>query len=191
MLSRLFQVTLIYVKELGESRSRTQAYIFMAGHPVIARQGPRPRLADALPHVQLDQWPPLEIGGELVARASRLPNVHVRQSRMASSTTSALSLADGCASGPPEAFIDGAEFCHLLPAPESTIHLMLPAPERAFAIEFGWGEQHPIAQSGYLWRCLVTLYAPRDQEELSVALRLIESSWQFAHGFAGVEAADE
>ena len=148
-------------------------------------------MAEALPHVQIDQWPPQGISVDVVARASRLPNVQVRQSRMASAATSALSLADGCAGGPNEAFIDGAEFCHLLPPPEGTIHLMLPAAERAFVIEFGWGEQHPVARAGSLWRCLVTLYAPRDEAELSVALRLIESSWQFARGFTGAEAADD
>lgn len=139
----------------------------------------------------MDQWPPKEISVQLLARASRLPNVQVRQSRMASAATSALSLADGCAGGPAEAFIDGAEFCHLLPPPEGTIHLMLPSAERAFAVEFGWGEQHPVARAGSLWRCLVTLYAPRDEGELSVALRLIESSWHFARGLADAEAADD
>lgn len=148
-------------------------------------------MADGLPHVQMDQWPPTEISVELVARASRLPNVRVRQSRMASATTSALYLVDGCVGGPAEAFIDGAEFCHLLPPPEGNIHLMLPAAERAFAMELGWGEQHPVARAGSLWRCLVTLYAPRDEGELSVALRLIESSWQFARGLADMETADD
>jgi hypothetical protein len=177
------------VKQLGESR--TQANIFAAGHPIIARRGPRPWVPEGLPHVQADQWPPPGIGAELVRRASRLPNVHVRQSRMASAATNALSLAGARVCGPAEAFIDGVEFCHLLPPPEGTIHLMLPPAERAFAIEFGWGEQHPIAQAGSIWRCLVTLYAPRDEEELAMAMRLIKVSLRFARGLGDAEAVDD
>jgi hypothetical protein len=124
---------------------------------------------------------------ELLARASRLPNIEVRQSRMASAATSALSIAAGRPCGPPEAFIDGSEFCHLLPLPEGTIHLTLPTADRAFAIEFGWGEEHPVARAGSLSPCLVTLYAPRDDDEMEMALHLIETSWQFASGFADVE----
>lgn len=177
------------MKQVKESRQR--ANLFISPRRAVARQGPRPRVPAGLPHVQLDQWPPQGMSLELVARASRLPNVQVRQSRMASAATSALVLADGYAAGPAEAFIDGAEFCHLLPPPEGTIHLMLPAAERAFAIEFGWGEQHPVARAGSQWRCLVTVYAPRDEEELSVALWLIECSWQFARGCQDAEAVDD
>jgi Family of unknown function (DUF5519) len=125
----------------------------------------------------------------LLAWASRLPAVEVRQSRMASAATSALCLAEGRAGGPRVAFIDANEFCHILPPPEGTIHLTLPAAERAFAIECGWAEEHPIARTGALSPNLVTLYAPRDEGELAVAQRLIESSWQFARGFA--EAVDD
>jgi phospholipase/carboxylesterase len=139
----------------------------------------------------LDQWPPAQIAVELLARASRLPDVEVRQSRMASATTSALSIAPGRAFGPPEAFIDATEFCHLLPPPEGTLHLTLPPAERAFAIEFGWGEQHPVGRAGSLSHCLVTLYAPRNPEELEVVMQLIQSSWEFARGIADAEGLND
>ena len=171
--------------------SRTQAEILAANHRMFSRVGPRPRLPDRLPHVQANQWPPSEIAVELLVRASSLPGVAVRQSRMASATTSALAICDGRAFGPPEAFIDAAEFCHLLPLPEGTLHVTLPPAERVFAIEFGWGEEHPVGRAGSLSHCLVTLYAPRDVEELEMVLRLIESSWEFARGFADGEAADD
>jgi len=181
--------TLNCVKPL--SPSRTQAEILVASHPMFARRGPRPRVPDELPHVQANQWPPSHIAVELIERASGLPGVEVRQSRMASTSTSALAICDGRAFGPPEAFIDAAEFCHLLPPPEGTLHLTLPPAERVFAFEFGWGEAHPVGRAGSLSHCLVTLYAPRDREELEMVLQLIESSWEFARGYPDREAVDD
>lgn len=147
---------------------------------MFARRGPRPSVPESLPHVQRDQLPPASIAFRLLASARGLPYVEVRQSRMACGGTSALSLVDGCAGGPAEAFIDACEFCHVLPLPQGTIHLTLPAAEREFAIAGGWAEEHPVARAGALSRFLVTLYAPRDEDELAVALRFIESSWRFA-----------
>jgi hypothetical protein len=167
-----------------------QAEILVAEPLMFQRRGPRPRVPERLPHMQLDQWPPAEVAVRLLARASMLPGVEIRQSRMASDTTSALSLVDGCAGGPPESFIDANEFCHVLPPPEGTIHLTLPPAERAFALASGWAEEHPVARAGALSRFLVTLYAPRDEGELAVALRLIESSWRFARGFVYGEASN-
>jgi phospholipase/carboxylesterase len=171
--------------------SRTQAEILVVGHPIYPRRGPRPLMPDRLPHVQADQWPPAAVAVELLARATRLPGVEVRQSRMASAATSALSLAHLRASRPPEAFIDATEFCHILPPPEGTLHLTLPPAERVFAIEFGWGEAHPVGRAGSLSHCLVTLYAPRDRDELEMVLKLVESSWEFAGGGANAEALDD
>ncbi len=51
------------------------------------RTGPRPQMPDVLPHIQLDQWPPVVQVAELLARAVKLRDVVVRQSRMASPDT--------------------------------------------------------------------------------------------------------
>lgn len=154
--------------------------VSLAEAPTFARRGPRPRIPEGLPHVQMDQWPPAGIAIRLLASASGLPYVEIRQSRMASDATSALSIVDGCAGGPAEAFIDACEFCHVLPPPEGTIHLTLPSAEKAIAIEGGWAEEHPVSRAGALSPLLVTLYAPRDEDELAMAVRFIESSWRFA-----------
>jgi hypothetical protein len=100
---------------------------------------------------------------------------------MASPRSSALYLADEFACGPPEAFIDGHEFCHLHPLPEGSIHLTLPFVLREEVVRLGWGERHPIAVAGIL-TTLVTVYAPRDCTELAAVLGLISQSCQFAQG---------
>src|ERR1051326_6925463 len=121
------------------------------------RSGPRPRTPRSLPHGR------------------------VRESRMASPGTSALYLPGEHALGPPEAFIDDYEFCHLHPLPEGTIHLTLPALLREEVIVRGWGERHPVAGCGVL-SALMTVYAPRDAQEFSAVLELIAQSWRFATG---------
>src|SRR5882724_2319163 len=90
------------------------------------RIGPRPRTRPALPHIQLDQWPPAAILEELIERCLELPFVRSQQSRMASPESRALALPDRLAGGPPDSFIDAHEFCHLHPLPEGSIHLTLP-----------------------------------------------------------------
>jgi len=147
-------------------------------HP---RFGARPRMHRALPHFQLDQLPPAETLQELVERSLQIPYVRSKQSRMASPHDHALFLADEFAAGPPEAFIDDHEFCHLHPLPEGSIHLTLPKTLREEVVRLGWGERHPVAEAGIL-TTLVTVYAPRDREEMSTVLGLIAQSCQFARG---------
>jgi hypothetical protein len=147
-----------------------------------ARKGSRPRMTQALPHIQLDQWPPAGILGELLARAARLPDVLVRQSRMAAPDCAALCLADECVRGTTDAFIDLPEFCHLHPEPEGSIHLTLPPGARAAVMESGWGESHLAAPTGSISPYLVVVYAPRDAGELAAVLSIVEISWKFARG---------
>jgi hypothetical protein len=146
------------------------------------RLGSRPTTPVALPHIQLDQWPPAAIAEKLIERSLSLDDVRSKQSRMASPKCRALWLPDRCAGGPRDAFIDGHEFCHLHPLPEGSIHLTLPNPLRDQVVELGWAEQHPVVRVGVMPETLVLVYAPRDRTELAVAFHLIWSSWQFARG---------
>ena len=104
------------------------------------RYGEPPQTRRGLPHVQLDQWSPPEIGEELVRRCLRLPQIRTRESRMAAPETLALWLPDALARGPADAFIDGHEFCHLHPCPESAIHVMLSTDLRKQAVAARWAE---------------------------------------------------
>ena len=144
-------------------------------------RGVRPRMHRPLPHIQLDQLPSPEAMEELVERCLKIPGVRARQSQMASPDSHALYLADAFASGPPAAFIDDHEFCHVRPLPECSIHLTLPRVLRDEVVRLGWGERHPIAELGIL-TTLVTVYAPRDYLELDTVLWLIAQSCQFAMG---------
>jgi hypothetical protein len=155
-----------------------------------SRLGTPPRMQRALPHLQMDQLPPAAAMEELVQRSLEIPHVRSQQSRMASPLSHALYLADEFAAGPPEAFIDNHEFCHLHPLPEGSIHLTLPRILREEVVRLGWGERHPVAIAGIL-PALVTIYAPRNREELASVLELIVQSCRFAQGKLGVLDSDE
>lgn len=145
------------------------------------RQGQRPTSSLVLPFRQLDQWPPAVIHERLLRECAVLAGVRVRQSRMASPFTRALYLPDEIAAGPPDAFIDLHEFCHLHPLPEGTIHLVLPPPVLERVVALDWAERHPITAAGIL-PGLVMVYAPRNAAELDVVLGLVRVSVHYARG---------
>ena len=145
------------------------------------RSGVRPRMQRILPHRQLDQLPPAETMEELVERSLEIYPVRSKQSRMAPPRSLALCLDDEFAVGPREAFIDEHEFCHIHLLPEGGIHLTLPRVLREEVVRLGWGERHPIAEAGIL-TTLVTVYAPRDRQELGIVLNMIAQSCEFAQG---------
>jgi hypothetical protein len=93
----------------------------------------------------------------------------------------ALCLAADVPDGPAEAFITGREFAHLHALPDSSLHLVLPAPLATVAVENGWGELHPLAGTGVPAGTLL-VYAPRDPDEIDVILSLVERSYEFACG---------
>jgi hypothetical protein len=145
------------------------------------RSGPRPQ-AGIVPHDQLDQWPPPDIHQLLVERCLALPSVRTHESRMALAKTLALVLPQHLCEGPSDAFIDDSEFCHVHTLPGGYLHLTLPLPLRSTAIECGWAEPHPSANAGFVTGNLVLVYAPRNHDELEVAVLLVESSYCFARG---------
>ena len=65
--------------------------------------------------------------------------------------------------------------------PEGSLHLALPSAVRDEVVRLGWGERHPVAICGIL-PMLVTVYAPRDGEELEAVMGLIALSCAFAQG---------
>ena len=57
------------------------------------------------------------------------------------------------------------EFAHLHPAPDHSMHVVLPVKTAEAAIEAGWAELHPIARRGIISPGAVMVYAPRDAVE--------------------------
>jgi hypothetical protein len=153
----------------------------MASLQLPRRPGQRPSTTAANPHAQLDQQPAdLRLPEELARRVFALPGVVERPSGLSVPRARALTLAPGEPAGPPEAFMIDREFAHLHPAPDHSLHAMLPAAIVGAVIDAGWAEQHPAGRAGLIAANAVMIYAPRDDAELDVVECLVRSSHAFA-----------
>jgi luciferase-like monooxygenase len=149
--------------------------------PLPERTGDRPRTTPTNPHTQLDQQPAdLRWVEELAERVFALPGVLEEPSRISVPGARALILAPGEPTGPPEAFLIEREFAHLHPAPDHSLHAMLPLETAREAIDAGWAEHHPVALRGLIPQTAVMLYAPRSEDELDVIESLVRASHAFA-----------
>ena len=149
--------------------------------PLPARTGARPATTPTNPHTQLDQQPSEpRWTEELARRVFALPGVIEAPSRLSVPGARALVLAQGEPVGPPEAFLIDREFAHLHPAPDHSLHAMLPLETASEAVASGWAEAHPVAIRGLIPANAVMLYAPRDEAELAVIEGLVRASHAFA-----------
>ncbi len=147
------------------------------------RSGPRPRTTPTNPHTQLDQQPrDSQIRDRLRAELAALPEVVWQASGISVPGAEALSLVPTASGGPPEAFMIGREFAHLHPAPDYSLHLMVPIDVADQLITAGWAEPHPVVLMGLLPRTAIMVYAPRDDEEVAVVVRIVAASRAFARG---------
>ncbi|KAI9800767.1 MAG: hypothetical protein M1833_003184 [Piccolia ochrophora] len=71
------------------------------------------------------------------------------------------------------------EVCHAHPS-DGSLHLTLHPDDVRLVLERGWGERHPLAKGGWLTRFVppgfVMIYAPRDADELSVVVEIINAA---------------
>ena len=147
------------------------------------RVGERPRATATLPHSQLDQQPASTRDlDSVLAEAATWPHVTMRPSRIAVEGSRALVLTDDADAGPTDAFMIGREFCHGHAGGDSSLHAALP-PDLARAAEHaGWGEPHYLVHTGQAPPGITMLYAPRDEAERDMILRLVRASYEFALG---------
>lgn len=139
------------------------------------RSGPRPATTPTNPHTQLDQQPVDTLQRDLfAAELFELPGVEGRDSLVSVPGARALwSIEpDGA---PHDAFFVGAEFAHLHPGADQSLHVMLPPDLVADAITAGWAEEHPVARRGEIPGNAVMLSAPRDDTEREVVAKLVKA----------------
>lgn len=147
------------------------------------RSGPRPRTTPTNPHTQLDQQPAdASQHALLAAEVFALPGVTERESAISVPGARALWLEAFRGLAPEDAFMIGAEFAHLHPVPDQSLHVMLPPDLVAEAIGAGWAEQHPVARRGIIPANAVMLYAPRDDYEREVVVSLVTAAHAYATG---------
>lgn len=145
------------------------------------RAGARPHATASLPHSQLDQQPKdTQELDSVLAEAATWPYVDQQSSRIAPEGSRALVLRPGAGTGPAEAFMVGREFCHGHAGGDSSLHATLPTPLATAAERTGWAEPHYLVHTGQAPSTVVMLYAPRDEAERDIILRLVRASYEFA-----------
>ncbi|CAN5306529.1 MAG: luciferase family protein [Nocardioides sp.] len=145
------------------------------------RRGTKPRTTPTNPHTQLDQQPDDDRARLLLEKhLDQLPGVVWRPSMISVPGALALTLAAGDAQGPSDAFMIETEFAHLHPAPDHSLHLVLPPDVASRLIEAGWAEQHPIARRGLITAGAVMVFAPRDEDEAEIVSQIVTASFEYA-----------
>ena len=149
-------------------------------HP-LPRTGSRPRVTDDFPQRQLDQQPAdSRYVDAILAQALIWPAVVGRPSAISVEGARALTLDDSVAFGPAEAFMVGAEFCHVHAQGDFSLHATLPVPLAEAAERAGWAEPHFLVRTGQAPPTVVLIYAPRDDQERDVVLGLVRASYELA-----------
>ena len=145
------------------------------------RTGPRPRTSTEIPHRQLDQQPSDSRHVDAVlAEALTWAAVLAGPSAISVDGARGLTLDVSTPGGPAEAFMVGREFCHVHAQGDFSLHATLPVPLAIAAERAGWTEPHFLVHTGQAPPTVVMIYAPRDDLEHDVVLRLVRASYEFA-----------
>ena len=151
--------------------------------PLPRRSGPKPVTSLGMPHQQLDQQPEdVAPRDALAQRVFALPGVLEESSGVSVPGARALVLDATAASGPDSSFMVGREFAHLHPAPDQSLHIVLPREVATAAIDAGWAEPHPLAARMHGPSIAVMVFAPRTDDEVDVVAGLVETSYRSAIG---------
>ena len=147
------------------------------------RVGPPPQVYAGPPQHQLDQLPTQAQWQALRAELNAWGTAVLRPSRRSVPGTLGLHLPDHDErSTSPECFLLDSEFAHHHPNSDGGMHLVLPPEWHSAAIEKGWAIPHPMAGQPTISPWIVLVYAPRNETERRVALRLIDVAERFARG---------
>lgn len=145
------------------------------------RRGARPRTTRVNPHTQLDQNAPPALQDRVRLHATSLPGVRSGPSLV--SVPGALGFFLDRPPHPPTVpDLFRHEWGHLHPPTDGSLHLTVTEAGAKALIARGWGEYHLVVGWGVVPPVLVMVYGPRDEEELDVVLRLVDSAFTAAGG---------
>lgn len=147
--------------------------------PLPKRESPRPATTGSVPHQQIDVQPVPELNADLLRRAFTLPGVENRPSSFSLPGARGLWINATVSILRADQIVSGREFAHI--HPDGSLHASLPLDRAIEAIDTGWAEAQPIADSLGV-PGLVMLYTPQTFEELETVLQLIVDSYNFVTG---------
>jgi len=149
-----------------------------------ARLGSRPRTTTQTPHRQVSQVASPGLWGRTVSAIFSLPHVVEGHSAVAPAGSRAVFLDDMPVALARETSLapldQRLEPVHLHGVFDTSLHLCLPAARARKICALGWGEPHHYSDH----ENDIMVYGPRDREELSVILTIVQESIAFARGAA-------
>ncbi|OJJ42546.1 hypothetical protein ASPZODRAFT_76577 [Penicilliopsis zonata CBS 506.65] len=175
-------------------RGETESYLET---PLPKRKGERPRVGPhAIPQRQMDQFPPDQMRGELMSSFMALASSNKESVRISPSNlerhTEAMWLADCIQPTPSAARWTNGEFAHIHATGDHSLHVVLSPADAKQVLAAGWGQRHALMGWGSLVSYApnllhmptgyVLVYAPRDEEELQLVLRIVKASMRFMTG---------
>jgi phospholipase/carboxylesterase len=154
----------------------------LAGGRLPQRDGQRPEVSWTIPQEQLSDNAPMDLQERLFARIRSLAGVKTSQSAISVPGARGL-MVQPAGDAPADAFLvpSVGEFAHQHPTYDGSLHVALPPHLAAEAVAKGWAVAHPLAGIR-LARGMVMVYGPRNEDELHVVARLVETSHAYATG---------
>ncbi|CAK3893045.1 hypothetical protein DOTSEDRAFT_163739 [Lecanosticta acicola] len=143
------------------------------------RQWPRPRTRGIAPHRQVEQRASKQVFYNLAERIKSL--APGKEYDLVIGTSCFEKHGTGLFSTCPANQTCRGEVIHVHPS-DGSMHMTLHPADANMVLECGWGERHPLAGVFYdqfLPRGFIMLYAPQNDEEVEVVLRVIRAACWF------------
>jgi hypothetical protein len=145
------------------------------------REGHHPKIGQVPPQLQFSDFGPDEIRLELIEWSfNTFPNVREHDTLISVPTSRALWLDEKVKAAHDDAFMpppNSREFCHL--HADGSFHTVVAVVVEDEILEQQWGVRHMYYDRGVKE---VLVYAPRNDNELTVAKKIILESYRYASG---------
>lgn len=145
------------------------------------RPGDAPQIGSRFPQLQFSDTSPDNVRTTFHGWAfTAFPNVEEQNSRVSVGTTRAMTLEDWMNPAHDDAFMqadNSREFCHL--HQDGSFHAIVAPEIEAEVLAKNWGVKHPDYDEN---NRIILIYAPRDEEDLIVAKRVVTKSFEYASG---------
>jgi hypothetical protein len=145
------------------------------------REGERPEIGQEPPQLQFSDLGPEDVRLELKTWAfSTFPNVTENDTAISVPTSRALWLDEKVSAAHDDAFMPtpgSREFCHL--HEDGSFHAVVDAPIEEEILAKRWGVRHMYYDRGVKE---LLVYAPRNDDEVIVAKKIITESYRYASG---------
>ena len=153
----------------------------LAAGELPARRGTRPEVSWTIPQQQRTQNAPRDLQERLFEDIRQLPGVDVGPSHISVPGARGFVLREGSADQHAFLVPQFAEFAHLHPSYDGSLHVVLPPELAADVSTKGWGRPHMWAGTR-LSPGFMLVHGPRDDDEVAIVRGIVMASHAYAAG---------